>query len=128
LVGFRFTDQPGNITLGTAKLFTFESQDFESIQLSHLIDNAEELLLYLKGYLFSALTTNGICIDVLSESPRGYSLGFSGTFSGILGYLIHYLKHHGTSPLSHGFMNEERSEIAETGKNIESILKSPSTE
>lgn len=128
LVGFRFTGQPGHISLGTAKLFTFESQDFESIELSHLIDNAEELLFYLKGYLHSVLETTGIVIDVLSESPRGYSLGFSGTFAGILGYLIHYLKHDGASPLSHGFMNEERSEIAEIGRTIESILKSPSTE
>lgn len=69
-----------------------------------------------------------MAIDVLSESPRGYSLGFSGTFAGILGHLIHYLKHDGSSPLSHGFMNEERNEIAEVGRTIESILKSPDTE
>ncbi len=127
LIGFRLAGHPGTVNLGTAKLFTFESQDFESIELSHLIDNAEELLLYLRGYLHSVIETSGITIDVLSESPRGYSLGFSGTFAGILGYLIHYVKHNGKSPLSHGFMNEERSEIAEIGRNIESILKSPGT-
>lgn len=31
LVGFRLTGNPGTIDLGIAKLFTFESQDFESI-------------------------------------------------------------------------------------------------
>lgn len=67
-------------------------------------------------------------MEVLSESPRGYSLGFSGTFSGILGYMIHYLKHGSESPLSHGLMNEDRSEIAEIGRTIESILKSPESE
>ncbi len=71
------------------------------------------------------LETNGVTIDVLSESPRGYSLGFSGTFSGVLGYMIHYLKNDTASPLSHGFMSDDRGEIAEIGKNIESILKSP---
>jgi hypothetical protein len=31
LVGFRLTGNPGTVSLGTAKLFTFESQDFESV-------------------------------------------------------------------------------------------------
>ncbi len=84
LVGFRFTGQPGNVIFGTAKLFTFESQEFESIRLPDLLDHDEELLLYLKGYLKSVLRETGVIIDVLSEAPRGYSLGFSGTFSGIL--------------------------------------------
>lgn len=42
--------------------------------------------------------------------------------------MIHYLKHGSESPLSHGLMNEDRSEIAEIGKTIESILKSPESE
>ena len=150
LVWFRFTGQPGTLSLATAKLFTFESRDFESIELPRLIDNAEELLLYLKGYLYPVLLSQGLVIDVLSEAPRGYSLGFSGTFSGILAHLIHYLKkssletsksesfssfsHTISSPLqklspgTHGIMNDERLEISEIWRNIESIIKSPSTE
>ncbi len=83
LVGLQFHSSPG-IQLGTAELFTFESQGFESIGLSELLDQSEELLLYLKGYLAETRETQGIRINVLSEAPRGYSIGFSGTFSGIL--------------------------------------------
>ncbi len=75
------SDSPGTLSFGTAQLFTFESQEFESLALSSLLDHHEELLFYLRGYLRSALVGKNITINVLSESPRGYSLGFSGTFA-----------------------------------------------
>ena len=122
------SDSPGTFTFGTAQLFTFESQEFESLALSSLLDHHEELLFYIKGYLRSALSGRNIIVNVLSESPRGYSLGFSGTFAGVLAHLIHYIKYEGKSPLSHGFMSDERSEIAEIARIIESILKAPEKE
>lgn len=55
--------------------------------------------------------------------------------------MVHYLKQSSDSgktgfpattlepsPETHGLMNDERAEIAEIGRNIESILKSPNTE
>jgi hypothetical protein len=124
LVGFATSaDSPGTLTFGTAQLFTFESQDFEAINLSILLDHHEELLFYLRGYLCETLKNESIILNVLSESPRWYSLGFSGTFAGVLAHMIHYIKHNGHSPLSHGFLSDERSEIAEIARVIESILK-----
>ncbi len=38
------------------------------------------------------------------------------------------MKHGEDSPLSHGILNDERSEIAEIARVIESILKTPETD
>jgi hypothetical protein len=122
-VWIQFTPQKDILTLGNAQLFTFESENFESIELSLLLDNSEELIIYLKGYLWSILAETGIQINVFSESPRGYSLGFSGTFAGILAEAITTIKQGWDNNEDLLQLRSKEDEVSHIAYNIEQILK-----
>lgn len=122
-IGIHFLPLKGVLQLGSAQLFTFESENFESIELSLLLDNSEELITYIKGYLWDILAETGLLINVLSESPRGYSLGFSGTFSWVLAESLYLIKRGKDEDESSLRIRSEKDEIVHIANTLERILK-----